>query len=96
MGVRDQVDHDLKARVATEVVDPAQVGKHIKPCRLRRRNEVGVPLGRNVGNVLLRLENLLEFGTSPRATIFLARASRAVAYLEGRDFVLPDAVKSVA
>ena len=28
--------------------------------------------------------------------IFLARASRALAYLEGRDFVLPDDVKSVA
>jgi MoxR-like ATPase len=40
--------------------------------------------------------NLLEFGTSPRATIFLARAARALAYLEGRDFVLPDDVKSVA
>jgi MoxR-like ATPase len=40
--------------------------------------------------------NLLEFGASPRATIFLARAARALAYLEGRDFVLPDDVKSVA
>jgi MoxR-like ATPase len=39
---------------------------------------------------------LLEFGTSPRATIFLTRASRARAYLEGRDFVLPDDVKSIA
>jgi MoxR-like ATPase len=45
---------------------------------------------------LPELKNLLEFGTSPRATIFLARAARALAYLEGRDFVLPDDVKSVA
>jgi MoxR-like ATPase len=42
------------------------------------------------------LAKLIEFGTSPRATIFLARAARALAYLEGRDFVLPDDVKSVA
>jgi MoxR-like ATPase len=41
-------------------------------------------------------ERLLEFGTSPRATIFLTRAARARAYLEGRDFVLPDDVKAVA
>ena len=42
------------------------------------------------------LEKLLEFGTSPRATIFLTRAARARAYLEGRDFVLPDDVKAIA
>jgi MoxR-like ATPase len=45
---------------------------------------------------LPELEKLLEFGTSPRATIFLTRAARARAYLEGRDFVLPDDVKAVA
>jgi MoxR-like ATPase len=45
---------------------------------------------------LPELAKLLEFGTSPRATIFLARAARALAYLEGRDFVLPDDVKAVA
>jgi MoxR-like ATPase len=45
---------------------------------------------------LPELERLLEFGTSPRATIFLTRAARARAYLEGRDFVLPDDVKAVA
>src|SRR5690606_1630082 len=42
------------------------------------------------------LETLMEFGISPRATIFLTRASRARAYLRGRDFVLPDDVKAVA
>jgi MoxR-like ATPase len=45
---------------------------------------------------LPELDALLEFGTSPRATIFLTRAARALAYLEGRDFVLPDDVKGVA
>jgi len=45
---------------------------------------------------LPELEKLLEFGTSPRATIFLTRAARARAYLLGRDFVLPDDVKAVA
>jgi MoxR-like ATPase len=45
---------------------------------------------------LPEFEKLLEFGTSPRATIFLTRAARARAYLEGRDFVLPDDVKAVA
>ncbi len=45
---------------------------------------------------LEELETLIEFGTSPRATIFLARTSRARAYLKGRDFVMPDDVKAMA
>jgi MoxR-like ATPase len=39
---------------------------------------------------------LIEFGISPRASIFLTRAARARAFLHGRDFVLPDDVKAVA
>lgn len=35
-------------------------------------------------------------GASPRATIALERAARALAYLSGRDFVLPDDVKELA
>ncbi|MFP3949054.1 MAG: AAA family ATPase [Gemmatimonadota bacterium] len=42
------------------------------------------------------LRELMEFGISPRATIFLTRAARAHAYLLGRDFVLPDDVKAMA
>jgi len=42
------------------------------------------------------LEDLIEFGTSPRATIFLTRTSRARAYLKGRDYVMPDDVKAMA
>jgi MoxR-like ATPase len=39
---------------------------------------------------------LIEFGASPRATIALAQASRAHAFLRGRAFVSPDDVKAVA
>ena len=39
---------------------------------------------------------LIEFGASPRATIALAQASRAHAFLRGRAFVTPDDVKSIA
>ncbi|MDB4905815.1 MAG: ATPase associated with various cellular 3, partial [Gemmatimonadetes bacterium] len=39
---------------------------------------------------------LIEFGASPRATISLAQASRAHAFLRGRAFVTPDDVKSIA
>jgi MoxR-like ATPase len=45
---------------------------------------------------LADLAPLIEYGASPRATIALAQAARAHAYLRGRDFVSPDDVKALA
>jgi MoxR-like ATPase len=42
------------------------------------------------------LAPLIEFGASPRATIALAQASRAHAFLRGRAVVTPDDVKAIA
>lgn len=42
------------------------------------------------------LANWLDYGASPRATIALDRCSRAVAWLDGRDFVTPDDIRAVA
>jgi MoxR-like ATPase len=38
----------------------------------------------------------LDYGASPRGTIALDQCSRAVAWLDGRDFVTPDDVRNVA
>jgi MoxR-like ATPase len=38
---------------------------------------------------------MIEVGASPRATIYLARAARAHAFMRHRGFVLPEDVKSV-
>jgi len=42
------------------------------------------------------LAPLIAFGASPRATIYLAQAAKAFAFLEGRGYVTPDDVKAVA
>ena len=42
------------------------------------------------------LAPLIEFGASPRAGVFLARASQAYAFIRERDYVLPDDVKALA
>ena len=42
------------------------------------------------------LAPLIAFGASPRATIYLAQASKAYAFIEGRGYVTPDDVKAVA
>ncbi|MGN0866685.1 MAG: AAA family ATPase [Oligosphaeraceae bacterium] len=45
---------------------------------------------------LAELEGLLRFGASPRASLFLAQAARGQALLQGRGYVTPQDVKSVA
>jgi MoxR-like ATPase len=44
----------------------------------------------------LQLDHLIRYGGSPRATIFLALASKAHALLDGRGYVTPQDVKSIA
>jgi MoxR-like ATPase len=42
------------------------------------------------------LKPLLRYGASPRATLALAAAGKAEAFLEGRAFVTPDDIKTIA
>ena len=42
------------------------------------------------------LAPLIAFGASPRATLFLARAAKAMALVNGRGFVVPEDVKEIA
>jgi len=44
----------------------------------------------------LDLRPLIQYGGSPRATLALARSSRANAFLDGRAYVTPDDVKTLA
>ncbi|MFC1888135.1 AAA family ATPase, partial [Candidatus Cloacimonadota bacterium] len=41
------------------------------------------------------LSNLIECGASPRATIYLAQAAKAHAFLEHRGYVTPDDIKAI-
>lgn len=51
---------------------------------------------RDEPQALRELVRYIEFGASPRGSIALYRASRAAALLAGRDYVLPDDIKSCA
>ena len=46
-------------------------------------------------NYNLKLEGLIRYGASPRATINLTLAAKAHAFLNGRGYVTPHDVKSV-
>jgi MoxR-like ATPase len=41
------------------------------------------------------MNGLIQYGASPRATIYLARAAKAHAYLEHRGYVIPDDIKAI-
>jgi MoxR-like ATPase len=43
----------------------------------------------------LDMKGLIQFGASPRATIFLAQAARAHAFVKGRGYVTPDDIKAI-
>ncbi len=47
------------------------------------------------GHKLSKLKNLISYGASPRASIYLAQAAKAFAFLNGRGYVTPEDIKSI-
>ena len=54
-----------------------------------------VQASRNPKEYKIEVEDLIEYGASPRATIFLAIAAKAYAFLQGRGYVIPQDVKTI-
>jgi len=55
-----------------------------------------VEASRNPQSYKMDIGNMIQYGASPRASIYLAMASKANALIEGRGYVTPQDVKSVA
>ncbi|MDL1871123.1 MoxR family ATPase [Deltaproteobacteria bacterium PRO3] len=51
---------------------------------------------RHPAELKLGLESYIQFGASPRASIYLAEVARCYAFLQGRAFVTPQDVKTMA
>ena len=86
------------ARGVREVLSPASLARHQRAAHAvfvdRRVMEYAVELTtatREPGE-----EGWVEFGASPRGSINLVHAGRALALLRGRDYVLPSDVRDVA
>jgi MoxR-like ATPase len=78
---------EARARIAELYVDDRVMDYIVDIVHATRApDEAGLP----------DLRPLIEYGASPRATIFLAQGSRAHAFLRGRNFVTPDDVKAMA
>jgi len=75
------IDEKLK-RYIVELVAITREAEHVK-----------IPAERGAQ---LPASDFIDYGASPRATLAIAYLSRARAYLDGRDFALPDDVRAVA
>ena len=51
---------------------------------------------RNPDKYELDLKNIIEFGASPRASIWLIKAAKANAMIDGRGYVIPEDIKEIA
>jgi MoxR-like ATPase len=51
---------------------------------------------RNAGDVSEKLAGMVSFGCSPRATIFMSKGAKALAFLKGRAYVIPEDIKELA
>jgi MoxR-like ATPase len=77
----------MQAQVDEVYVDPALIEYSVRLANATRRlGEVG----------LSELARYVSFGASPRASINLILAARALAYIRGRDYVVPDDVAELA
>jgi MoxR-like ATPase len=82
------VDRILKARsIVGEVFMDPKVEEYIVNIVFASREPASVGLS--------DVKDLIAWGASPRATLFLTQASRAHAFIRGRGYVTPEDVKSV-
>jgi MoxR-like ATPase len=91
--------------------DPVSVNRVVTPVQILRVREVvkEVYLDERIKDYIVQLvfatrkpedfkldlKDLIQFGASPRATIYLAQASRAHAFIKGRGYVTPEDIKAV-
>ena len=87
----DAVASPEEILVARELVDRIHVDRKVKEYVVDLVMATRKPSAYN-----LPLDELIEYGASPRATINLTLAAKANAFLEGRSFVTPQDVKSMA
>ncbi|MBD89506.1 MAG: ATPase [Deltaproteobacteria bacterium] len=82
------VDQILRAR---EVIEQIYLDDRIKQYIVNLVIATRDPAAFGAG----ALSDLIQYGASPRATIFLAKAARAHAFLRHRGYVIPEDVKAI-
>jgi len=103
-------EREVMRRMASDVVEPLDPVATPEAILSAREVAAAVHLDERVEDYILDLVRAtrsedgapgemggwLEYGASPRASIFLARTARAHAFLQGRAFVIPEDVQEMA
>ena len=102
---------EIARRVANDTFDTIDQVASLEDLELIRRESMEVHLDEEIEKYIVELvfatrdpkayglediENYIEFGASPRASIDIYKASRAIAYLKGQDFVSPIEIAYIA
>ena len=93
-------DYKVKQIVTTEVIMKAR--KTVSKIYMDEKIETYILdlvfATRHTANIkgLEQIKDLISYGASPRASINLALASKAIAFLRGRGYVIPDDVRTIA
>jgi MoxR-like ATPase len=94
LAIISSIDFIEKPRVS-QVVSASEVVKLIESVV---RVKVSERVKNYIHDIVARVRSFDEvsLGPGPRASIWLLKGSRALAFLEGRDYVIPDDVKKLA
>lgn len=93
-----QFSHAGKTTRYTEEIQPVLTAEQIKQYRqVAESLHIEEKVLRYIAEVIFETRNnkALFLGASPRASVAVLRASKAIAVMNGRDFVTPDDVKKV-
>jgi MoxR-like ATPase len=91
-GTAEPVTDAAELALITSAVRNIEVNERLREYIVRIIEATREPALYRMGD----LSALLEYGASPRAGIFLARAAQAFAFIHGRGYVLPEDVKTLA
>lgn len=100
-GNREDSREILRRFRVDETVAPVESVLSVDEIAVLQKEVQGIHVSTAIEDYILDLTDAsrqhksIEIGISPRAMLALVRASQAYAYVEGRNFVLPDDVKKV-
>lgn len=93
--ISPEVILNLKGKLDLIYVDP-KIEDYILRIVLATRKDMSMSADEVDSEKLSHLRQFIRVGASPRASLFLHKASRAQALLNGKNFVTPDDIKQVA
>ena len=100
----------IRNQIKAEPLDPIRVVTTGEEIRAARKLVRQVAVDEKIEQYIIRIvfatrfpeknglgdfKNKISYGASPRASIYLAMAAKANAFMDGRDYVIPDDIKEI-